>query len=51
MILELAKKDISYFIYTLELIAEGLQSTQSCPMLSSFECVDLVFIKTFRSNN
>ena len=47
-LLTMAQQDISYFNYTLELVGEGLQSTQSIPMLTSFECVspppNLIFL-------
>lgn len=42
---------MSYFTYPLQVIAEGLQSTQSTPLLCSVECVELLHGYGMRMNN
>jgi len=50
-VLTVAQRDISFFIYVLAVLGEGIQSTQSCPMISSFECIELMHNYQVRSNN
>jgi hypothetical protein len=50
-VIQSAVADVSFFTYPLQVIAEGLQSTQSTPLLCSFECVELIFSYGCRMNN
>ena len=50
VVVQAASTDASAFNYTLQVIAEGLQSTQSSAMLCSFECIELLHAYGCRMN-
>ena len=50
-LISLAKKDISYFDYTLELLHEGSQSTHSLVFVSSVQTIETFYNRGFKSNN
>jgi len=51
LVLELAKRDITNFDYLLELVAEGIQSTQSSVFLSSVESFETMFNRGWKTGN
>ena len=51
LVLILAQKDISLFDYMLELIVEGVQSTQSSPFMSSVECLEIMHNRGWKIGN
>ena len=51
LVLELAKQDISYFDYMLELLVEGTQSTQSIVFLSSVDCFEIMYNRGWKIGN
>jgi len=51
LVLTLAQRDISFFDYMLEIIAEGVQSTQSSPFLSSVESFEVMYNRGWKNGN
>ena len=51
LVLSLAERDISYFDYMLELLAEGIQSTQSTAFLSSVESFEVMYNRGWKNGN
>jgi hypothetical protein len=50
-IMQNVQSDVTFFSYPLQVIAEGLQSTQSTPLLCAFECIECLHNYGCRMNN
>lgn len=51
LVITLAKRDIGYFDYMLELLVEGTQSTQSQAFISSVECFEVMYNRGWKIGN
>lgn len=50
LLLEMAQKDVSVFIYILQVLGEGFQSMQSMPLMSAFDAVSFYWLNLLAGN-
>jgi len=51
LLLEMAQKDVSVFIYILQVLGEGFQSMQSMPLMSAFDALETLHNHQMKGGN